>query len=87
MMNSQSTQPIQTIDPQLPLPNLPQVPVDPANPLSWIILLTLFFSTTGKTIDAAAKLVRSIAALRVVMAKARQPASKKDASSHSSKQD
>ena len=62
MMNLQSTQPIQTIDPQLPT-TLPQIPIDPTNPLSWVLVLTLFLGTTEKPINATASLIRAIATL------------------------
>lgn len=58
-----TTQPIQTIEPPLPLPTLPQVPIDPTNPLSWMIVLTLLLGTTEKPINATANLIRAIAAL------------------------
>ena len=62
MMNLQSTQPIQTIDPQLPT-TLPQIPIDPTTPLSWVLVLTLFLGTTEKPINATASLIRAIATL------------------------
>jgi hypothetical protein len=61
-------QPIQSIDPQLPT-TLPQIPVDPTNPLSWILVITLFLSSTEKPINAIARLLRAIADLRVTIAK------------------
>ncbi len=68
MMNLQSTQPIQTIEPQLPT-TLPQIPIDPTNPLSWVLVLTLLLGTTEKPINATANLFRAIAALRVTIVK------------------
>ncbi len=62
MMNLQSTQPIQSIEPQLPT-TLPQIPIDPTNPLSWVLVLTLFLGTTEKPINATASLIRVIATL------------------------
>ena len=62
MMNLQSTQPLQSIEPQLPT-TLPQIPIDPTNPLSWVLVLTLFLGTTEKPITATASLIRAIAIL------------------------
>ncbi|KAM3113640.1 hypothetical protein [Phormidesmis sp. 146-33] len=73
MMNLQSTQPIQSIEPQLPT-SLPQIPIDPTNPLSWVLVLTLFLGTTEKPINATASLIRAIAALRVTIAKTQRAA-------------
>lgn len=68
MMNLQSTQPIQSIEPQLPTP-LPQIPVDPTNPLSWMLVITLLLSSTEKPINAATNLVREIVTLIIAISK------------------
>ncbi len=74
MLNS--TQPIQSIEPQLPT-TLPQIPIDPTNPLSWVLVLTLLLSTTEKPINATASLIRAVAALRVAIARTQRSHRKK----------
>lgn len=87
MIHNQSPQPIQQIDPQLPIPNSPEFSIDPTNPLAWVILLTLLVSSTGKTINAMAELTRAITALWLAIAKSRRTAPKQDDASRSLKQD
>jgi len=87
MMNHQSTQPIQTIDPQLPHQNPPQAPVAPTASLSWVILLTLCLSKVGIAINATTGLMRSVTALWIMVAKIRRSASKKKSTPCPSEQD
>jgi hypothetical protein len=64
MTNPIETQPMLTIDPSLPNVELPQIPIDSTNPLAWILVMTMLLSSIDEPINAAAKLIRAIAALK-----------------------
>ena len=78
MMNTEPTQPIQTIEPQLPMPNLPEISIDPTNPLAYVIVLTFFLGSTSKTTDAITGLTQAITALWLAISKKRRSVSQKD---------
>ena len=65
MDNSNATvlQILETEEPILPTLDLPPNTLDPANPLAWILCLTLLLSNMDEVINATAKLVRAIGAL------------------------
>ncbi|MEM9220699.1 MAG: hypothetical protein AAGD25_41075 [Cyanobacteria bacterium P01_F01_bin.150] len=66
-INTNSIQTLQTVETEsIELPNLALPPnaLDPANPLAWIICLTLLLGNTDEVINAIAKLVGAIASLR-----------------------
>ena len=65
MNNSNATvvQTLKTEEPILPTLDVPPDTLDPANPLAWVLCLTLLLSNMDEVINATAKLVRAIAAL------------------------
>ncbi|NET10481.1 MAG: hypothetical protein F6K16_38440 [Symploca sp. SIO2B6] len=65
-MTANSIHTLQTVEteaPDLPTLDLPPNALDPANPLAWVLCLTLLLGNTDEVINAIAKLLRAIASL------------------------
>ena len=67
MMNHKEVRAIQTIEPAQPTPSnleFPYFAIDSANPLAWVLAITMLLKHTAQTINAATRLIQAIAPLK-----------------------
>ena len=67
MMNHKEVRAIQTIDPAQSTPSnleFPYFAIDSANPLAWVLAITMLLKHTVQTINAVTKLIQLIAPLK-----------------------